>query len=160
MKILVFSDSHGIIRDMINIVNKNLDSDMIIHLGDILDDVEYLENLFPMIKIEYVKGNNDFYYKAPLQKVIEVSNKKILITHGHNYSVKNSLDKLIESAKKMEVDLVLFGHTHVKKELFSGNIQLVNPGSISLAKYPEKNSYCILKIENDKIYSEFKIVNK
>jgi putative phosphoesterase len=49
------------------------------------------------------------------------------------HSVKSGLGRLIEKAKSVKADLVLYGHTHVSKTEYVDGIYFVNPGSLSRA---------------------------
>ena len=150
MKILVLSDTHGKINFAVDMIKKQ-NPDMIIHLGDLVRDAEDLLTVFKDIKMENVAGNNDFYIKMPSEKIIIIQNKKILLTHGHNYKIKHGLDDLIIKGQKEEVDIVLFGHTHRTYESIENNILYFNPGSLTLPY--EKPSYGLIEIKNNKIYS-------
>ena len=150
MKIVVFSDTHGKINSAIDIINKQ-NPDMIIHLGDFVRDAEDLRSVFTDIKIEYVAGNNDFYMNVLSEKIISIQNKKILLTHGHNYRIKHGLESIIIKGQQEEVDVVLFGHTHKAYENIENNILYFNPGSLTLPY--EKPSYGLIEIKNNKIYS-------
>ena len=57
-RILVLSDSHGNVNNMIYAV-KETDPDMIIHLGDCWTDAARLKTKFPHIPMEQVPGNCD-----------------------------------------------------------------------------------------------------
>lgn len=150
MKILVFSDTHGRINTTINLI-KAQNPDMIIHLGDLVKDAEDLNSVFNDIRFEYVAGNNDFYSNVPYEKIINIDNKKIFITHGHKYRVKYGLDDIISKGETEKVDCILFGHTHEGFERMENNILLLNPGSISI---PRNNpSYGLIEIKNNEIYS-------
>jgi predicted phosphodiesterase len=68
--------------------------------------------------------------------------KRIMMTHGHDYSVKFTLSRLCAEANKKGADIVLFGHTHQRYERYlpageteygvalSKPMYLFNPGSI------------------------------
>ena len=58
MKILVLSDSHGNLSNMVRAVDQSAPR-MILHLGDCWRDGEKLHELFPDIPFEQVPGNCD-----------------------------------------------------------------------------------------------------
>lgn len=143
MKIAVVSDTHRI-NKYIDIANKYIkDCDVVIHLGDNIDDVERLSKGFNG-EVYSVTGNCDVSNKYPSEQVLELEGKKIFITHGHNYGVKYSLNNIYYRAKELEVDMVLFGHTHEALIIEEDNIIFMNPGSISL---PRSINRCIGYIE-------------
>jgi putative phosphoesterase len=114
-------------------------------------DAEHIQAAFKNIKVECVAGNNDFFGNYPEEKVINFDNKKLLLTHGHEYRVNHSYDGLIKKGKELKIDGVLFGHTHAAHEQIIDNILCFNPGSISL---PVRNpSYGIIETKGDKLYS-------
>lgn len=133
MKIAVISDTHRV-NKYIDIAKKYIKKcNILIHLGDNIEDVERLTEDFRGI-VYSVKGNCDFSSKYPSEQVIEIEGKKIFITHGHNYGVKYSLNNIYYRAKELEVDIVLFGHTHKALIVEEDGIILMNPGSISLPR--------------------------
>ena len=53
----------------------------------------------------------------------------ILLTHGHGYSVKSSLLPLRRRALELDVQLVLYGHTHLPALSEEEGVLFCNPGS-------------------------------
>ncbi len=155
MKIIVFSDSHGVVNNMVSAVNKHKDADMIIHLGDVVKDAQKLKEIYSHIPVEFVSGNNDWARENSSEKVLELEGIKIFITHGHNYGVKISYDRLIQKAEDLGADAVLFGHTHRTEELYHDGILVLNPGSISLPAKPSNPTYCVIEIMNGKVKARF-----
>jgi uncharacterized protein len=149
MKIAVISDTH---RDKysLNQVAKSIqDTDMAIHLGDNVEDVEFIESNYKG-KIVSVRGNCDFSSFTPVERFEEVGGKKMFITHGHKYDVKYSLLKLKYRAKELGADIVLFGHTHIAAEIYEDGIWFVNPGSAALPKDSLK-SIAVIEISENKV---------
>jgi len=135
MKILVISDTHGVVATAEKIIKKyEKNIELCIHLGDLIRDAVYLRNRFPNLKFEIVRGNNDFSLDYPSEKILHLNNKKILITHGHMYSVKSTYDMLVNHGKSFGVDAVFFGHTHQQEEFYTDNILFMNPGSLTYAR--------------------------
>ena len=64
------------------------------------------------------------------EKIIELSETRIFITHGDRYKVKLGLDYLLEKAVTEDVHVVLFGHTHFPLKQRIGEILFLNPGCI------------------------------
>ena len=143
MKIAVFSDSHNSSYSMIQaILDEN--PDCIIHLGDGIKDCDKLSCF--SIPIYSVCGNNDFGHLTDIEKLIEIAGKKLFLTHGHHYNVKNTFYSVIEKAKRINCDVLLFGHTHEPYCQKEGKMFIMNPGSI---KY--NNSYGIITIDKDRL---------
>ena len=129
MLIAVVSDTHGNENTILKIRNeiKERNVKYMIHLGDnIDDDVSYLvEN------IDRVKG--------------------FFITHGHKYGVKMGLNNIFYKGKEVEVDAVLFGHTHIKIISKEDGLWIINPGSPSLPK-DRVPSIAFIEIKGNQIY--------
>lgn len=151
MKILVASDTHGNLRNIIKVINDTKDIDRIIHLGDYERDVEELQKLY-RYPIDYVQGNCDFISYAPEVKMLDFHGVRLLITHGHLHDVKWEYDTILEAGKENNANIVLFGHTHVSMVKNIDNITLMNPGSISLPRDGKGCSFGVLEIENDGKY--------
>ncbi|MDQ2086031.1 metallophosphoesterase [Herbivorax sp. ANBcel31] len=157
MSILVFSDSHGVTNDMIKILKKNKNFELVIHLGDFAKDVNVIRKNFEKLNYEVVRGNNDWNREIPSEKIIEIMNKKIFITHGHHYGVKNDYTRIINKGKALKADAVLFGHTHISEEMFSDKMLVLNPGSIGRPVNGIK-TYCIIDVKDNKFWTEFKSI--
>ncbi|HEX9061912.1 MAG TPA: metallophosphoesterase [Clostridia bacterium] len=155
MKIMLFSDSHGIMNNMVRMLSKHKDVDLVIHLGDLVKDALKLKESFQRIPFEIISGNNDWNREYPSEKTIEAEGKKIFITHGHNYNVKYDYQRIISRGRSANVDAVFFGHTHEPEEMFSDGMMVLNPGSIALPRPPYKPSCCLIEIMDGKIVSRF-----
>lgn len=146
MKYLVFSDSHGNIINFRKAIEKHLEITTIIFLGDGLSDISVLKSIYKNHNFYAVTGNCDFYSSYANEVVLLLEGKKILMTHGHFYNVKTSTRILIEKGKKEEVDILLFGHTHLPMVNYEYDMLIVNPGSISRPKFSKHPSYAIIDI--------------
>ena len=131
MKILILSDNHY--KDL-DIKNKY---DYIIHAGDYGNMYEYLINN----NILFVSGNCD--YLGERERIININNKKIFLTHGDKYRVKETMNSLYYKALSLKCDIVIFGHTHIPFCTLNDNILFINPGAY-------KEGYYVI-IKDDKI---------
>ena len=93
MLIAVVSDTHRIQIYIDKVKEMIKKADILIHLGDNVDDAEYISKGFKG-KVYVVRGNCDFSTKYPNEEIIRLDEKTIFITHGHNYSVKSSLTNI------------------------------------------------------------------
>jgi putative phosphoesterase len=150
MKIIVFSDSHGYIGKMSEILI-NTDSDLVIHLGDCIRDAERLKTEHPNTNICIIPGNNDFVLNESYERIFDFEGRRMLACHGHKYNVKNGIDRLIYIAKQRHYDVVLFGHTHISCNKLNDGILFLNPGSIT-----QYGTYAILYINKNNISAEIK----
>ena len=76
-----------------------------------------------------VKGNCDFG-GAEAEELVQILGHKILLTHGHNYGVKYSIDRLCYAAEEKQAEAAFFGHTHRPLVDYYHGILLFNPGSL------------------------------
>ena len=147
MRIAVVSDTHRFDR-YINLAKDLIgDADILIHLGDNIEDVDTLSNGFNGV-VYAVAGNCDFSTKYPKEGLIEVNGIKIFYTHGDIYGVKNSVTSIYYRGRELQADIVLFGHTHQHLIEKTQELLLMNPGSISLPHF--KGRYVgIIDIDDD-----------
>lgn len=153
MKILVFSDSHGNTSRMISAIADHLPAvDLIIHLGDGVRDIEYVQNIYPDIPVVSLKGNGESYSREKC--ILDLEGIRIMCIHGHTYGVKEDITRAAMCAVTDECDLLLYGHTHRAHDtLFtspdSRQVRLFNPGSVGKG-YPP--TYGVLNISKNKSF--------
>lgn len=105
--------------------------DRVFHLGDMTDDGEKLQALYPKLPMEQVRGNCDGWGEdPPEEKLVLLGGKKLWLLHGHTYRVKVGIGLLEMAAREKEVDGVFFGHTHEPLCYLNGSVWVVNPGTI------------------------------
>ena len=133
---------------MKNILKEEL-FDAAIHLGDLVADAVGLQQVLPGFPVYKVAGNNDCWTEEPEVRILQVGEKRLLLTHGHRYGVKTgAYDRLIRAAEEQGADGVLFGHTHracLRQE--PNGFFLMNPGSLRLPGRGAAPSYGVLRIE-------------
>lgn len=153
MRAIVISDSHNNTaaceRAIASVGNDKID--MIIHLGDIARDVDYLEMLYYPTKVVSVVGNNDFMYRGDHERVIEFDGHRIFICHGHTLGVHHGTDRMEAVARQKGCEAAFYGHTHrsvlEKKE---DGFLILNPGSVALPRGC-KPSFAILETDGGKL---------
>ena len=133
MHIGVISDTHRIANSIKQLEGEIKGLDVLIHLGDNVEDIPTIQKYYKG-KIINVKGNCDFSTNVPNDRVEEICGKRIFITHGHRYSVKENLSKLRYKALETGAEIVLYGHTHIAQIDFEEGIWYINPGSASLPR--------------------------
>lgn len=148
-KILVMSDSHGRTKNVHKVIEREKSVDYIIHLGDEYNDFLEIKDCYD-IKSFGVVGNVDFFIDGPKEQFIEILNKKIFITHGDRYRVKQTVDLIYQKGKNIGADIVLFGHSH-KPYIKEDDLCILNPGSISQPRTEKYPSYGIIKISKEDI---------
>lgn len=184
MKLAIVSDIHGNIKALdkfIKYIEENNIS-MVLNAGDLLggeEPIKILRKIKEDNRFINVAGNHDksFYgiedllnkeekiwlQNLPLNRVIKVEDKKILMLHSRinsNRDIPILYDDglLIDFLKDYEGDwdFVVFGHTHYQCYLsfYEGKI-MINPGSLGLS-YDGKVSFAILDIEGEEYSIDFK----
>lgn len=157
MKIGIISDTHGDIKNIDKAILYLKECDLIIHAGDYIDDAEYI-HYSTDVKIKCVKGNCDSYnIDGDYELTFSVNNKKFFLCHGHCHDVKMGLSSLYKFAKNNNIDIVVFGHTHVPIYKIIDNIIFINPGSLTYPRGISDKSFGILAINNKISYEEIKI---
>ena len=159
MRYLVFSDLHGSIIYAKKIIEefKSGNYDKMLCLGDILyhgprNDLPNGYNPKEVIKLlnEYkdyiiaVKGNCDAYVDSMVLDFIIhdeyeflYNGKRIIMTHGHIINPEKHLN--------LSGAIILYGHTHIyKADMVSGSLYL-NPGSTTIPKNNNSNSYAVIE---------------
>ena len=143
MKILVLSDSHGDVADMVDVVER-VKPDRVFHLGDHIRDAQELSYAFPELTIDMVGGNCDWRSRAPLEKKITLEGVTVLLCHGHEYGVKSGYGALALHARQEGAKVALCGHTHKSHLSKKWGVGLCNPGSCGMGMIP---SYGILTLQ-------------
>lgn len=156
MVIAVISDTHNYNSIVRNVLKSIEDADIAIHLGDVVEDAEYIAQHFKG-KTIYVRGNCDMNSFVPNERLEIIEGKKVFITHGHNYRVKEGMLKLKYKAEEIGADIVLYGHTHISLVEYYQGILFINPGSPSLCG-KGKNSVAIIEIKQNQIKANIRSI--
>ena len=145
MKYLVFSDSHGMRRDLENVLFSEK-ADAVIFLGDGLSDIEEVMHWFPGMGSVCVRGNCDFFRtNVPGERVIVTDGCRVIVCHGHGHNVKEGLYELESVGRENHATAILYGHTHVQEKHVSDGLLVLNPGSVGY-----NGEYAVLTLENGK----------
>lgn len=149
MKILVISDSHGRREQLEKVFHKAGKVDMVIHLGDVGADAEYIRK-HAGCETHIIKGNNDFNADVPKEEILQIGKYKVWLTHGHRYHVNWELQTIADEAAGIGMDIVMFGHLHIPIIEYRSNVILINPGSVSLPRQENrKGSYILMEIDRE-----------
>ncbi len=127
MKILVIADTHNVTASIMGQIKKE-NADMVLFLGDYVQDGEIIKSKL-QIPGHIVAGNGDLASGYKKEALVRVRDKKILLSHGHNYNVKNSLQRLYYHGLENKADIILFAHTHIPYLKWEGEVLIMNPGS-------------------------------
>ena len=148
MKILVFSDSHGCLGNMIDAVEQER-PDHVFFLGDHYRDALSLLDVYPTVPLTAVRGNCD-WGTGPEEEEVMLGGVRFFLTHGHRYGCKSGLGGLISEGRRRGVDMVCFGHTHQAMHVQgTEGLWLFNPGTIG--GIHNRAGYGILMVGNRKV---------
>lgn len=148
MKVVILSDTHGNQTMALDIVDAHGDAEHVIHLGDVIDDACFLEDVTGRAIVK-VSGNCDCAFDSPRETLLDLEGRNVLITHGDLYNVKTGMERLKKRARAEKADIVLYGHTHLAAIDEIDGILYVNPGC--LKKGCEQLSYAVLTLENGSV---------
>jgi putative phosphoesterase len=146
LKILVLSDTHGNTTIAEEIVKKE-EVDLCIHLGDNFKDAVYINDKLGL-EVVGIRGNCDYEDYAEDEMILDIEGHKLLLTHGHQYNVKMTLNNLYYKAKSLGCSVALYGHTHKNLKEETEDVLIMNPGSLTKPR-GSKASYGILQVEED-----------
>jgi putative phosphoesterase len=135
IKLLIISDSHRKSENIEQAIRRVRGCDAVFFLGDGLLDAELASSIHPEYTWYAVRGNCDLCESfangiAPKTAMTVLCGKRIVYTHGDLYGVKTGLGGLIALARETGADIVLYGHTHERREDYIDGVYYVNPGSI------------------------------
>ena len=146
MKILIVSDTHGNLRNFEKVLECEKDIGMMLHLGDVEKDEDYLETVMEC-PVYIVAGNNDFFSDLPNEIVVQIGKYRVFMTHGHGYYVSAHTRRLKEAARSRRADIVVYGHTHRPNIDMTDDVIAVNPGSISYPRQEgRRGTYIIMEV--------------
>lgn len=144
VKIIIVGDTHArVFKDLPNeMIDEIQKADRVIHVGDYASK-DVLDG-FIAIKgqaFEGVYGNADpqaIRNEVPAKKIIEISGKRIGITHpAIGGPSEMSKKRVLATFKKDNVDIIVYGHTHDSEIDRMEDLLIINPGK----GYIEDNSF-------------------
>ncbi len=136
LRISVFSDTHGNIKDMREAVVRFSPLDKIVHLGDGVRDGGMVARE-AAIHFHGVRGNEEYGTDLPEVVLLEAEGWRLLLTHGHQMNInpyypkdvwEQDLRDMAAWVKEKGADALLFGHAHTPVLQRVNGIILCNPG--------------------------------
>ena len=147
VKILICSDTHRVNDNFYRMLEEVPSVDLIIHCGD-AEGTECEMEAIAGCEFEVVSGNNDFFTILPKERVLDIKGNKILVTHGHYYSVSAGYERLAEEAASRGCNMAFFGHTHLPYMGEMNGVFLVNPGSLTYPmQFGRVPTYVIMEVD-------------
>ncbi len=154
MKLLIFSDVHGLKERLIEILDKHKDADYKISLGD----SELRRKFLQKNDIIAVKGNYPLDAGVGYEQTIDIKGIRWLLVHGHKNKVKSGYETLYYKILETEADVALHGHTHILHFDEVSGKYIINPGAINNARGNYDESYLIATIHDKTVELEWKSV--
>lgn len=104
------------------------EADRVVHCGD-FEEPEVYERLDESYDLTAVKGNCDFF-DLPNSETFTHNDLKFGVYHGTGITPRGHRPTLADIASnKLEVDVLLNGHTHQQEAVVHDDAILLNPGS-------------------------------
>lgn len=146
MKITVISDTHMPYKakDLPAKVIKSIEkTDALVHAGDFvsIDMLYYFEALSK--RFEGVAGNNDgleIINCLGKKKIVEMNGYRIGIMHGDGFH-SNTVQRVKQAFSGENVDVVIFGHSHIAHNEMEDGVLYFNPGSPTDKRFNPEYSY-------------------
>jgi len=122
LKIGIISDTHGLLRPEVLAVFESVDH--ILHAGDIGGD-DVIASLEEIAPVTYVRGNNDDDDGYEIKRV-DIGGLRVLVTHilPRTAELRPEIEEQLSN-----VDLVVFGHSHLPHNEVIGGVRFFNPAS-------------------------------
>lgn len=153
MKIVVVSDTHmpRMAKKLPERLVRSLaTAERILHAGDWTSEAVY-DQLARFAPVEGVAGNNDgsaIAAKLGYRKKLFIGEVRIGLVHGHGPQARRTAEQQAAlSFAPDEVDMVVFGHSHVPLRKTVGGVLMFNPGSPTDKRRQKQFSFGILEIE-------------
>ncbi|TJY43918.1 metallophosphoesterase [Cohnella pontilimi] len=158
MKIVVVSDTHipRMAKSLPARLVRELESntDLILHAGDWTSEQVY-DQLVRYAPVEGVAGNNDgeaLLMRFGLRKKIVSGGIRIGLVHGHGPNPRLTAEHRAAAAfDQGEVDIIVFGHSHIPVLKRLDGMLLFNPGSPTDKRRQKQYSFGILSISGTDI---------
>jgi len=119
--------------------------EFLLHAGDFYEDGLKVGQALGL-KVVAVTGNCDYMVKGPAEEMLALGGKRIYLTHGHLYRVKQDLSPLIQRAKALKADVAVFGHTHYPVLFQRDGILFLNPGSPHSPRGGNARSFATMEV--------------
>jgi len=161
MRVLVIGDTH--IPERASSLPKQISGfiesqhyDFVVCTGDLTGRgvLEYFKGLGK--KFSVVRGNMD-YLDLPEYDVMEFDEIVAGVIHGDQVYPRGNREQLREIAKKLDVDILISGHTH-SPDVYMEDILLLNPGSATGVwgggRASLKPSFIVLSVEGRSVSVE------
>jgi putative phosphoesterase len=140
MRILILSDTHGLLRP--EVLPHLQGADHILHAGDV-GNADILDMLRSIAPTTAIRGNIDTFgpcASLPATEVLELGGCLIYMLH--------SIDDIDLSPRAAGMGLVIYGHSHKPSITHRDGVMYLNPGSAGPRRFSLPISMAELIIED------------
>ncbi|MYL50690.1 YfcE family phosphodiesterase [Halobacillus litoralis] len=158
MEIIVLSDTHmpKKAKQLPERFLKELkDVDVIIHAGDwqTLDLYETLKDYAPVYGVYGNVDGKEIQNKFPAKQMLEWEGYRIGLIHGHGEK-KTTEKRALEAFVEDDVDVLIYGHSHIPVLRYFKKTLLFNPGSLTDKRRVPMYSFGKLSLTEKGIHAE------
>lgn len=156
-KILIISDTHMprkgtmIPGPIIKVLHDGVDC--ILHAGDWTQESVF-EELKMYAPVYGVRGNVDngtWSSTLPEKVILEIEDVKIAIVHGHLGKGRSTPERAFRLCENDDVEVIIFGHSHIPFHEVKGNKILFNPGSPTDKRKQKQFSFGLATVDRTTI---------
>lgn len=153
MKLIVLSDTHMPKKGKqlpLRLMQELEATDAIIHAGD-WSSMEVYDMLSKYAPVKGVYGNiedENVVENLPKNELLELNGFRIGIVHGHGEK-KTTERRAYDTFAEEDVDVIIFGHSHIPLLRYFKKVLLLNPGSPTDKRTQPYNSFAILHIDEE-----------
>lgn len=123
-------------------------ADLILHTGD-FNTIDVLHELEQFASVKAVYGNADqqeVIKALPEKQIIQAGSFRIGLVHGHGKG-KTTEKRAIEAFSNDQIDLLIYGHSHIPSFKKIDGLQILNPGSPTDKRRQKQFSFVVLTVE-------------
>lgn len=148
MRVGVLSDTHvpALVKALPPVIFELFQGvDLILHAGDLVE-TSVLDELRTIAPVEAVAGNMDdagVHLKLPAKKIIFLGKYKVGLIHG---KYKIELQREMIRKEFNDIDLIVYGHSHVPFWGKVDGVYFLNPGSPTDKRHAPYNSVALLEV--------------
>ena len=152
MRIIVLGDTHIPKRAKelpSRLIEELKNAELIIHTGD-WSSMEVYEELRQFAEVKGVTGNvesDEVIEFFPKRTVIEAGGFRLGVIHGDGTKWTTER-RALEAFSEEQVDVILFGHSHIPYLRYHKKKLLINPGSPTDKRQSPFKSFVILDIQD------------
>ncbi len=156
MKIVVLSDTHIPLAAQNlpqQVLNELKDATLCIHAGDYID-ISVIEIISKHTALKGVRGNmdpDDIQRILPDKRVFTLNGIKFGLVHNAGRKPQEAVSNLKKIFNERNIDIYIFGHTHIPyNRMYKGKL-FFNPGSPTEIISTAVNTYGLIEIEKKEI---------